>query len=372
MFNRIKEAIKKNDKLYVMARCIKNINDPEYVQLIKGYYERYYYDASSILVHHYGEKEPNKVIACICPDDYTCGFCALLTDSLFSLNFADKIEAVPSILWSKNTHYYESEFDSTTDNVFEYYFQPISDIKHDLIYQYKNVIELLCYRNYYNDLDCGYEGMLQGNYRLSRLAYVYKKYVHLNQRSNQFITEQIAKLFDKSDRVIGIHVRGTDFGVGLKGHPKKVQPKEHIIKAREILNSGKYNKIFLATDDLNAIEQFKHEFTDCLVYYDDTFRTKNDIGPHSTANDRSLHHYKLGLEVLRDVYTLATCNVLICGLSNVSLAARYVNLALDRRFDEIIVLNDGINTSDSDRAKVLRKESKKHMKELNHDLHQNP
>ena len=90
MFERVKKAIKNNDKLYVMARCIKNINDPEYVQLVRGYYEPYY-DVSSALIYHYGDKEPNKIVVGICPSDYACGFCALLTQTLFSLNFVFNI-----------------------------------------------------------------------------------------------------------------------------------------------------------------------------------------------------------------------------------------------------------------------------------------
>lgn len=372
MFKRIKEAIKKNDRLYVVARCIKNINDPEYVQLVRGYYEPYYCDASSALIYHYGDKEPNKIIVGICPADYTCGFCALLTQTLFSLNFADNIDAIPSIFWSRDTHYYDPELNSETDNVFEYYFQPASDIKFKYIDSYRNVIKIFGPHNYFNDLDYGYDGIFQREYVFYRLAYLYKKYICLNYRVSQYISEQKATLFDDSDRVVGVHVRGTDFGVGLIGHPKKIQPLEHIKAVKELLKEGKYNKIFLATDDLNVIDQFEKEFSDNLVYYSDTFRTKNDRGPHSTPNDRPLHHYKLGLEVLRDVYTLANCDALVCGLSNVSLAARYVNLALDKKFDKVIVLNNGINEEDSKAAKILRRESKKHIKEYNHDLHQNP
>ncbi len=372
MFERLKKAIKKNDKLYVMARCIKNINDPEYVQLVRGYYEPYYGDASSALIYHYGDKEPNKIIVGICPSDYNCGFCALLTQTLYSLNFADNINAIPSVYWSKDTLYYELEFDSETDNVFEYYFQPVSDIKFRYIDSYRNVIKILGQHNYFNGLDYGYDGTFQREYVFPRLAYLYKKYVRLNYRTNKYISEQKAKLFDETDRVIGVHVRGTDFGVGLIGHPKKIQPSEHIREVKELLKLGKYNKIFLATEDLNAIDQFKKEFSDNLVYYSDTFRTKNDRGPHCTPNDRSLHHYRLGLEVLRDVYTLANCDALVCGLSNVSLAARYINLALDKKFDKVIVLNNGINEEDSRAAKILSRENKKRIEEYKHDLHQNP
>ncbi len=343
MLKKIKEAIKKNDRLYALARCIKNINDPEYIKLVRGYYEQQYYDAASILVHHYGDREPNKLIVGICNDTCYSGFCAMLLEVMSCLNCADIMGATPSVLWSTKTLYYEPGLEKETDNVFEYYFKPISDIKYSSIYAYKNVIKLHRSNDFCRDKAYENDGWFYSDNILKRSAFLYKKYIQLNDRTNGYISEQILNLVGEPRKVIGVHVRGTDYGIGLKGHPVKIQPAEHIKKVKELLISGKYDKVFLATDDLNAIEQFKKEFSDKLVYYKDAFRTDNDVGPHSTPSDRPFHHYKLGLEVLRDVYTLANCGVLICGLSNVSLAARYVNLALDRIFDEVIVLNNGIN-----------------------------
>ncbi len=67
--------------------------------------------------------------------------------------------------------------------------------------------------------------------------------------------------------------------------------------------------------------------------------------------DRPLHYYNLGVEVLRDVYTLACCDALICGISQVSFAARYVNLALCEPFREVCVIDHGILTEPEAEAK---------------------
>lgn len=373
MFKKLKEFIKKHDKLYVIARCIKSINDPDMIKLLRGHYDYQYYDDASVVVHHYGDKYPDKIVVCIY-NNASWGFCAMLFEALTCLSCADIIDAIPSILWSTQTLYYESKMNNETDNVFEYYFEPISDISYNSVHDYKNVLNLslinnFCRNEYYENIRWFYS-----DYILNRYAYLYKKYIHLNEKTFSYIYDQINNLFDKSEKIIGVHVRGTDYGVGFKDHPIKIQPTEHIAKVKELLKSGKYSKIFLATDDLNAIELFKKEFSDKLVYYSDTFRTGNDIGPHSTPNNRDLHHYKLGLEVLRDVYTLANCDALVCGVSNVSIAARYVNLAIDRKFDEVVVLYNGINKTDSPKAQKVKAElsKKKPLKEMtDHDLHQN-
>ena len=186
------------------------------------------------------------------------------------------------------------------------------------------------------------------------MAEIYKEYIHLNASTQEYIDANISRCIN-GGRILGVHVRGTDFNHGYSGHPRVVTPKEYLEKTKEIFSKGKYDRIFLATEDSGALELFRNEFDKELVYYDDVFRSANDIGPHIMPDNRPLHHYKLGLEVLRDVYTLANCDALVCGLSQVSFTARYVNLALGRKFEQVEVINKGINKNDSACAKKHRR-----------------
>ena len=61
-----------------------------------------------------------------------------------------------------------------------------------------------------------------------------------------------------------------------------------------------------------------------------------------STSERENHHYKLGLEVLRDMYTLSCCNGIIAGLSNVSIFARIVKLSRGCDFEFMNYLNKGI------------------------------
>ncbi len=142
--------------------------------------------------------------------------------------------------------------------------------------------------------------------------------------------------------MLGVHVRGTDFNRGFGGHPVAVTLDEYVAAAREEYSSGRYDGIFLASDDGGAVERFRAEFGGAVRYYDDVFRTSGDVGPHSTPSDRPLHRYRLGLETLRDIYTLAACRGLVCGLTNVSSVARFVNLAFCGEFERLVVLDRGI------------------------------
>ena len=45
------------------------------------------------------------------------------------------------------------------------------------------------------------------------------------------------------------------------------------------------------------------------------------------------------------MYTLAYCDSLICGMSQVSFAARYINKALGKNYEEFVLIDNGVNKS---------------------------
>ena len=49
----------------------------------------------------------------------------------------------------------------------------------------------------------------------------------------------------------------------------------------------------------------------------------------------------MGYEVLRDAYTLASCNSMLCGLSNVSYVTRIIKQSTENNYEKIVVLDKG-------------------------------
>ena len=359
---KIKSMIK-NDRLYAIVRCIKSINDPNYRKLVKGYYE--VCDYSSILIEHKGEKYPDKIIYhigfCIPDNKKTAardasGLYGLLRKTLLGMSFPDALGMVPVVEWGSKSVYYDSGMDPVTLNVFEYYFEPVAKIRSSEVKDSKNVIDVTVY--HYSMVNSFFfmerASDLYASYRIEeqeieRLADLYKKYIHLNDKTKKYIEDQINEILD-DESILAVHVRGTDFNLGLKNHPIVITPEEYLETVKQVYADGNYKKIFLATDDINALDLFKREFKDKLLYYKDTFRAESHVGAQVTLNSRPLHHYKLGLEVLRDVFTLAKCDSLVCGLSQVSFAARYVNLAMDRNFNAVVVIDHGVNKESSPEA----------------------
>ena len=350
---KIKSYIRSHNKLYVIARCIKNLNDPNLVKLLKGYYDDTR-DCISIIIEHRGEKYPDKTIYDIqflVPDEKKpfsrnhAGFCALLRWTLLSWSFPDALGMIPAVEWGKASVYYDSAMDSVTTNVFEYYFEPVCHIYHSEICKCRNVISAKGTNGSFFFMDRASDMLASYQVKQSeieKLGYLYKKYVHLNQNTKEYIDESINHILDQKD-ILAVHVRGTDFNLGANHHPIVVTPQEYLAEAKKIYLRDGYKKVFLATDDANALKLFKEEFKDKLLYYEDTLRSGNHSGVHSSISDRPLHHYKLGLEILRDIYTIASCDSLVCGLSQVSIAAQYINVAIGRTFKKVVILNNGIN-----------------------------
>lgn len=350
MLKKLKEFIKNHDKLYVIARCMKNINEPNLVKILRGYYDNNYQEVCTLLLEHNGDFMPDRIVYDISRDETKRsyrGFCADMHHLLYRLKFAEEINAVPRVHWGENIPYYDHGMDNITQNAFEYYFEPVSETAAHSPDEFKNYIRSDVKHIYI------YQNMINKSYKIEDinfklLADMYKKYIHLNERTKTFIDSDIDKIFNRRDqlssqKILGIHVRGTDFNLGLRDHPNVVAPNEYLAKAKEVFSSGKYDKIFIATEDSTILEMFISEFGDKILYYKDVFRTSGKSGPHSTPNDRELNNYKLGLEVLRDVYTLANCDGFISGLSHVAFAARYINIALDRKFDAVYTIDKGIN-----------------------------
>ena len=340
MLKKLKELIRKNDRLYVIAKCILNNNDPNLFKLLNGYYEKNSNFLPLLITNCKELENTNELVYMIrygCDDVCTRGFGSLLMHTLIELEFSMLIKCTPLVIWGKNTRYYDEELEPYTKNAFTYFFETVSDISDvDIPKSYILMDNRHLFLNHngvhYNATDDDIE----------YYASLFKKFIVLNKETEKYLYNQMKKIF-VGNKILGIHARGTDFKVGYVNHPTAVTSNMYIEKAKELFDNGKYDYLFLATEDLNLLNEFIAKFGNKLVYYDDVFRTSGFKGPHSMENERSLHHYKLGLEILRDIYTLACCDSLICGMSKVSITARYINRALEKNYDEFVLIDNGIN-----------------------------
>lgn len=298
-------------------------------------------------VYNRGDLYPNNYICEIKPVKTSEGFFAVFRRTLNGLFFADYINAIPYIYYTHDFMYYEKDEVNGTSNPFEYYFEPVSNILEDEVKQAKLVIE---YTNRNNQL----AEAMNNNYGLCHhipyhiqdeyieaMGIIMGKYINLNKTTHNYIYGSIDGIIC-TKKTLAVHARGTDFRKHYKFHPNMVQPSDYFPIIDKAIKDGNFQQIFLATDDCDILTLFKKRYNEMLVYYDDVFRGKSSEGIHTTNVLRENHHYLLGCEVLRDMYTLASCDGFIAGMSQVSMAARITKLSFGKNFEYFRLIDKGI------------------------------
>lgn len=348
----IKDIIRKNDKLYYLIYCISKVNSKRFRERVLTIRTNPY----SILFDHYGTENEDKVYYDIIVGDETKGFCSAIRDTLYYLMYADALGFVPYIRYTDNIPYHEINPVNGKDNVFEYYFEQPSGIAYsELLHSSKvahaesvhlkgnfTLHDLIQPTAYYSN----------ENFDIAICAEMYKKYIKPNSVVETKLQNDIENLLPNGGKkVLGVHYRGTDFKVGYNGHPVAVQYQKHIDAVEKLMNTGKYNCIFLATEDGDIIESFQAKFGEKLYLYSDVVRGTGETNAYNMKNARENHHYLLGYEVMRDYYTLAACDAFVTSMSGVGITTQILKRSKGAQFDTVVMLEAGINKSN----KVLQK-----------------
>lgn len=291
-----------------------------------------------------GLENPTNTIALLRLDKIwipTAGFFALFQKMLCGLSFSDRLGYIPvADNWTGCPYEEDLPINGTT-NVFEYYFKPLSNISAESAnHSYSVVIPTEMNMGLpFWDNNC--EWYKPNASYIEYMGSLFKKYIQLNDIVGPQISTDISVLL-QSKRTLGVHYRGTDFKINANGHPVSITAEDYIIPIKAALETQQFDQIFLATDDMEALELFNKVFEN-IVHYIDVFRTTGNTSVAYTETSRPNHKYRLGYEVVRDVYTLATCDGLIAGESQVSIAARIFNKGTGKAYTYTDIIQKGIN-----------------------------
>lgn len=345
---KIIEKCKENPKIYCAYLLFKSIGDKEMCQRIYETQKNPY----SIVIRRYGDKLPDKIIYEIYfNEDYRLnGFCSLYKFVLAHLAFAEDLGFTPVVYWGEKTLYFDDSVKST-NNCFEYFFMPVSEISHNEIHKYKNVVISKLVDRFTFLSPKGYKEDKENEIKV--LAYYAKKYIHLREDVKLSFWNQLLTITGQGN-TLGVHVRATDFNIGYDRHPVAISPQEYLQKTKEIYKKGNFDRIFLATDDSTVISLFKDEFGTALSYYEDTCRSVTGEAVHygNEKIQRENHRYLLGIEIIRDFYTLGYCAGLVAGKSNVSMCARIIASGREQNYRELCIIDKGVNHSRKKTKKI--------------------
>lgn len=344
VWRNLKQAFKNNDALYIFGKYIQTRKSKELGHLVRAYYQ-WTFDGYVYFFEQPGTLFPGETVYDISAGEFEktiVGFCGEMRHLLYRLTFADKYHLLPRVVWGSGSPYYEPGFNREPNNAFEYYFEPISEASKYPCTAFANIMKsnskhVIKHNNWYEK---SLYNLNEDHIRF--LAEAYKKHIHFNETTQKIVSEGIDRILQGNKKVLGIHARGGDFKWQISRHPYLVTADEFLVSAKQEFDSGNYEKLFIATDDIDILKMFKDCFGDDLLFYDDVPRVSGDMSQHMMESKRPMHRYKSGLEILRDIYTLVACESFIGGLSNVSIMVRFVKESLDEQFNKVIVLDKGI------------------------------
>lgn len=333
----IMELLRKSEKLVFWNRCRLYSGKADFRNMVLNGY----HSPDFLELHHYGDEYQGRIVYNAVETGNGIGFFAELGMTLIKLHYADDRGLVPYIHWGEGYVYYEQEGIRGEKNAFLHYFKPASEVL-----SIAHAAHVLDQETWH----CSQVKALYGavSYEVSQeyidaMARMLRKYIRYNDETEKYLKDEYERLLGDK-KTIAVHYRGTDFNKGYNNHPVPVKVEQEIEKVRELLRTKGYEQVFLATDENAVVERFRQEFGGMVKVYEDTYR--DDGSGESIAfsrSDRKNHHYRLGLEVLRDQYTLTRCEGIICGYSNITFIARVMRRAwFDREWEDYCLIDNGL------------------------------
>lgn len=323
-----------NMKWKYLRKCLANQGNKVFVDDVLHFLET----ADMLKIRHEGSENFGKIIYVISEQGCGWGFFAEMRGTWAKMLYAERLGMIPVVEYGSSFSYYEKGVEFTS-NAYEYYFEQPSSVKH--VHQSANIVYGDLIHSHSVEMEYGNKGYYVQDKYVSDIAEIVKKYVKFNLKTREYLMENYSKMATDK-KVLGVHYRGSDFKKKFNTHPIPLTIDQTMDAVKMCWDSGKYDAIFLATDDREAVSRFAEKFGDNLLYYQDVIRAEGDVSVAFSLSEREHHKYKLGLEVLRDVYTLSQCEGLVCGLSQVGFAARVFKKSYEKEYEDYLLIDNGI------------------------------
>lgn len=295
-----------------------------------------------LTIVHNGDLYPSQLVLMIDVEAGYSGLFSIMNRVLSALVIADWYGLIPVVKLNESGLYSEQCMVESGVSLFEYYFKQPLFVQLDEVEKCRNVTYATDYQcSLLDHMNGNYKNYLQDSKELQMMASAVAKFLHLNDVTTKYIGKHIQKIFT-GKKILGVHVRGTDFKAGFNNHTVYVTVEEYISHVQQATEQHNYDQIFLATDEESTIVKFREAFGDKVVYHD-VYRAKEDtiVGVHCSQSDREMHHYKLGLEVLLDMYSLSNCDALIACPSGVSFHALVNRIAKGKKYEYMDIIDKG-------------------------------
>ena len=314
---KIKNNIKK-----ILLKCPGAV-----IRLFYQLYNRAKYPEMMEKKTSYGEENREITIYIIRPrTDGVEGLMALLMGVIKNLNYAEKKRYI-SVVDFKNYHTQYADGDSENINVWDYFFEPVSDFSLSAAYRSKKVV--LSGLNAILHCD-EYLNQRMDKNSLEKARGFVRKRIRYSKLTNNRVKSEINDM--DLQETLGLYIRGTDY-TKLKpaGHPIQPSTEQAIRKADEFLKQYNLKKVFLVTEDYDIYIKIKEHYGNRLrIVSFDSF-----ISGYSGDNYLSLNNGDLsqlantaidrGMNYLVKIIILSKCKCFVGGNTCGSWAAQVLS-----------------------------------------------
>ncbi len=262
-----------------------------------------------------GNKNRNKTVFLL---DYHCGaegMVSIVNRTYMHIRWILAEGYIPVV----DLHLYPNQYLNTEEeNMWEYFFEPVSDVSTKEAYESENVISA-----YENGIVLSEAKInpYQGKWGARSFnSEEFSKIIRFNKDTKEYIEAKMPK--ELSGRVLGIVMRGTDYRAWRKG---TVDIETFLQACLHYKNKLEYEYIFLATEDAEYFEIFKKSFGDRLlsvdqkrVWYD--YKNKEYVPVKTLLDPRDGR--EAGRNYLSVIYCLSLCDSMLynvwCGAVNLA------------------------------------------------------
>ena len=269
------------------------------------------------------------------------GLFAYLRRASEFLYYCDRMGFTPLLKWS-NSDYVDSSI-TDTDNAFEYFYrQPggISEVPDCAAVVNYAPGNLTMARSFIRSSFLSETGVDF----LRATGSVAAKYLVLKDSVAKAVGDFLSEM-EIGDDTLGVHIRGTDIRKVYKNHPVFIEPRDYYPMIDEAIAKHGFQKIFLATDDVEILSEFLEHYKTLDIRYSQTVvRGSGVLGIHKEAafND-AISPYREGVNALCDAYALAACGGIISGLSHLPMFSRMLRYGENREFSFDQTINKGFH-----------------------------
>lgn len=329
------DVIKRNEKLNFLRVCAQQ-------SLTKGGRLRVANTLvypGSLEVDQLGDENYGKTIYLVDPVlSISNGFFSIMNNLMAHLHFADRAGFYPVVNCENESLYGEPEPVDGTLNFFEYFFMQPMDISVPTALKSAALIRANKQQAW------AFVKTVPTQSQTDVRAQLVKKYLRFNSKTHTYLQSESEKYIGGS-KTLGVKYRGTDYFWQYANHPIPPAPQEFVGIVENVFKAGMYERIYLATEDEDALQLFLNTFGNLVVYDNAIVRHGKNVNQVDNVlnNFAAIEHprYQAGLDVLKDVWVLANTQGFIGNRCNVTDYVIIFNKAYMNPFDYYQVLDFG-------------------------------